>query len=758
MSNGPNSITGKLFDLLPALYRLRDARIAQSQVLLTPAEQADFQSLQNLEPPLPPDQQQQLAQLLAKAGRGPLESLVMLVEEQLAILSENLDQLYDDQFIETCAPWVIPYIGDLIGYQSVNGIAPAVASPRAEVAHTISFRQRKGTVLVMEQLARDVTGWSAHAVEFFKILAATQYMKHIRLQNHYAPDVRNWKSGLYMDTAFDRTAHKIDVRRIASGRGRYNIQNIGIFLWSLNSYSLTRSPATAVPSDPHCFRFNPLGADIRLFNNLVSQGPEITAPAEPINVPARLRRRVLCEDIKSGAGATYYGEGNSLALYIGGKLVNAYEIRVCNLSGADGSWMNVPPAGGPYVAAIDPELGRLAIASPALAKRQEIETSFHYGFNADMGGGEYERVSTLVVQNQAWVLPFPDTASPQRYTSLQDALTFAEGLLGVHGQVAIEITDSSIYTGAGATPISLQVDLPAGTTLELRAADASRPTLVLTGEISVTGAASSTFLLNGLVVSSTAAASVSNMALVHAPDAKPDGSPNLLSQLTLTHCTLVPGWSLLPTGDPRLPDQPALIAEPSGLQVTSAKSILGAIRAAEFVTVSLADSIVDSTSLTGVAYSALDGLAPGGALTLIGCTVVGKVHATLLSLVSDSIIWAGRTSAADSFKAPLWAERRQAGCVRFSYLPPGSITPRQYECIEQGPGSPQPLFFSLRYGDPGYTKLLASTPDAIRRGADDAGEMGAFHFLLAPLRETDLRIRMQEYLPVGLEFGIFYQN
>ena len=37
------------------------------------------------------------------------------------MLADDLDQLYDDQFIETCAPWVIPYIGDLIGYQSVEG-------------------------------------------------------------------------------------------------------------------------------------------------------------------------------------------------------------------------------------------------------------------------------------------------------------------------------------------------------------------------------------------------------------------------------------------------------------------------------------------------------------------------------------------------------------------------------------------------------------------------------------------------------------
>jgi hypothetical protein len=145
-----------------------------------------------------------------------------------------------------------------------------------------------------------------------------------------------------------------------------------------------------------------------------------------------------------------------------------------------------------------------------------------------------------------------------------------------------------------------------------------------------------------------------------------------------------------------------------------------------------------------------------------GCTVVGKVYSALLSLLSNSIVWA-RLSAADSaspplWSAPLWASRKQEGCVRFSFLPPGSITPRPFESIEQAPGLPQPLFYSLRYGDAAYAKLLPATDELIRRGADDSGEMGAFHFLLAPLRETDLRVRIREFLPVGLEFGIFYQT
>src|SRR5215813_9446657 len=216
-------MSGDLFNLLPAVYRIRDIELAQSHVQLTAAEQVELTALKALVPPLSIDQQLRLDELTAKTMRGPLHSLLLVIQEQLAVLGEDLDQFYDDQFIETCAQWVIPYIGDLIGYQPVHGVAAAVASPRAEVAHTIAFRRRKGTVLMLEQLARDVTGWGAHAVEFFQLLADTQYMNHIRPRNYYAPDLRHWQPRVYMDTGFDATAHTVDVRRIAVERGRYNI-------------------------------------------------------------------------------------------------------------------------------------------------------------------------------------------------------------------------------------------------------------------------------------------------------------------------------------------------------------------------------------------------------------------------------------------------------------------------------------------------------------------------------------------------------
>ena len=33
--------------------------------------------------------------------------------------------MYDDQFIETCAEWLAPYIGDLIGYRTLHGVVRA---------------------------------------------------------------------------------------------------------------------------------------------------------------------------------------------------------------------------------------------------------------------------------------------------------------------------------------------------------------------------------------------------------------------------------------------------------------------------------------------------------------------------------------------------------------------------------------------------------------------------------------------------------
>ena len=133
------------------------------------------------------------------------------------------------------------------------------------------------------------------------------------------------------------------------------------------------------------------------------------------------------------------------------------------------------------------------------------------------------------------------------------------------------------------------------------------------------------------------------------------------------------------------------------------------------------------------------------------------------------------------------AERRQVGCMRFSFVPQGSITPRRFRCQPQlaideavaareaALGGPVPAaeraaiirravrrmvpsFTSRRFGRPAYAQLRNGAPREIRTGADDESEMGAFHLVHAPQRETNLRIRLDEYLRFSLEAGAFFET
>jgi len=748
-----------LFDLVPAVYRLRDGQIAATMQLLTPDEQSQLYTLQNPTSPLDAEQTALMNELAAKSTRGPLESLLMVIDEQLRYFAADLDQLYDDQFIETCATWVIPYIGELIGFEPIRGIAPAVDNPRSEVANTIALRRRKGTIGAIEQLSRDVTGWGAHAVEFFQTLAATQYVKCVRLHNYYAPNVRSWKPRGYASSGFTEMARKVDVHLPASpGVPRWNMPNIGVYLWSLGAYSLTgvNAVATTATSGWSCYRFSQLGCDIPLFHAAIYQGEQIMTLATEANVPDYLTRNLLCADLRKGAQSNYYGVGKSLSVTLNGQLLNPYQIQVADLSGADGSWNNLLAAGNQYTVAVDPEMGRIAV-SPSVTVNT-LAVDFYYGFNAAMGGGEYERESTFTVINPANIFAFPDAA--QTYTNdLQKALTFVAGQAATLGSVALEIHG----TGPAATITSpLKIDAPSGVTIEIRALDGAAPYLFLDGALEITGDSLSTVILNGLLFTASSTmnwGAGGSEALIVLPKSRPSGTDNLVT-LQVEHCTLVPGWSLSSSGDPLHADAPAILSHAIGAEISVALSITGPIRAPETVPVTVSDSILDATGKRRIAYDNLSGQALGGGpLTLTGSTVVGRVHAQELALVSDSIFWSDLIPGAPPAIVPgLFADCVQTGCVRFSYLPYQAVTPRRFECVQQAAAGPTPLFLAYKYTRPGYLKLAASTPSSIREGADDEGEMGAFHWVLAPLRETDLEIRLQEFTPVGLNTGLIYQT
>ena len=629
----------RIYELLPAIYRIRDA------------------------------------------DRGePLKALLSVIADQVGVLEEDLAQLYDDQFIETCAPWVVPYIGDLIGYRALHNVVPKIGSERAEVAHTIGFRRRKGTAAMLEQLARDVTGWNARAVEFFQLLGWTQWTpNHIRPKNFYAPDLREWEILEKINGPFDTVAHTVDVRHVTTGEGKYNIQNVGIFLWRLGAYPLTDSRAFQL--DAHRFLFHPLGYDTQLFTNPATED-EVTHLAEPINVPDPIGRRVLDTYLSQ-----YYGEQKSISLQ--GFAIE--QIVVCDLSG----WIHTPPAGK---IAIDPVLGRVAFADP---QTEPPLVRFHYAFSDEMGGGEYDRLTTLDEELQ------PIEQVPVPHATIQNALN------AVAAGGVVEISNSDRYEE------TVTISVNANQRVELRAANEQRPTLVLGGDLVINGAADSEVTLNGLLIAGGAI--------------RVDGA---LRALRLRHCTLLP--SLNATLSVDLPD----------VTIEIDHCIIGPLRVHERSNVSVTDSIVDAMNEAAVAFAAPNGSDAGGTLEIADSTVIGTVHTLELKLASNSI-----------FMSDVRSEKKQSGCVRFCYLPLTSVVPRRYRCQPEQENDAlrvRPQFTSLRYGDPGYGQLALRTAKQIRTGADDEAEMGAFHELYQPQRETNLRIRLDEYLRFGLEAGPFY--
>jgi hypothetical protein len=218
--------------------------------------------------------------------------------------------------------------------------------------------------------------------------------------------------------------------------------------------------------------------------------------------------------------------------------------------------------------------------------------------------------------------------------------------------------------------------------------------------------------------------------------------------LVLRDCTLVPGLTLGVHGEPGTPGAPSLIVEHPFAEIILERCITGALHVIgeSDVTIKLKECIVDAAAEGGIAFATDATGAAGAEITLEDCTVIGAVHTRLMRLASNCI-----------FTTPVSAERRQDGCMRFSFVPAGSITPRRYRC-QPDATHPQvlPHFTSLRYGEPGYCQLRAATARVIREGASDGGEMGVMHPLLQPQREANLRIRLDEYLRFGLRAGLIY--
>lgn len=722
---------------------------------------------------------------LRDADEGePLRALIAVLAREGAVVEENIEQLLDDLFIETCAPWAAPYIGGVIGYRTLFPVEGLTVGSRAEVANTIGYRRRKGTAAVLEQLARDVTGWPARVVEYFQLVATCQHMNHIRPLHHATPDLHDPLTFEPLGQAFDPVTRSVDVRSITQSEGRkssggkHNLPNIGIFLWRLEAQSLTSVPTTQV--DGRRYLFDPLGAPRQLVNRQEAE-TEIESLAQPINVPGAVTRRVLHEDPGLWYGRTTTGALRSFEIFVDGTAIPVTRIEACDLSDDAPGWNHSPHdpidpgeladlegAPAPEVPApnalvrVDPELGRMAFPQP---EDGEVRVTYHQAFPAPIGSGEYNRAASLASPAGGTpVIAFPSV----EHATLQDALDALQPDGGI-----VEITVNDVFA-APATITAAE-----GTEVGLRAADGIRPILRAAAPIEIRGGADARVNLNGLVIEG---------APLHVV---PDPVGASLGAVELFHMTLIPGLSFTPAGAPQSPGNESLRITATGVEFSLTRCITGPLRMLDTTNLRLEDTIIDAAAAAslespeGLAISGLGGEGDaGGALTILTSTVIGRVLARSFPLVSDSILFA-RDPGDGS--APVYSLRKQEGCMRFSYVPDGSVTPRRYRCQpqlaidqaitarEEETGLPvsaadralialrilrwlRPSFTALSASAPAYAQLRQAAPAEIRKGASDGGEMGVYHLLFQPQREANLRIRLEEYLRFGLEAGLFFET
>ena len=690
---------------------------------------------------------------------GPLRALLGVIARQGALLEADIERLYDNAFIETCEDWVVPYIGDLLGVRALYPVSGTAAfGPRALVANTLRLRRRKGTALVLEELAFDTTGWRARAVEFFERVATTQYLNHRRPHALRTPDLRQPRPLARIAGPFGSEAHTADIRALPAGH--YNLPNIGLFLWRLQAYPVQRATARPATTRPGFYTFDPLGLDQPLFNRPRTE-TDISHLAEPLNVPEALHWRDLHAELEARRQALTDGEdpndryfaesggGAVLRVWVDDQAVPVENLVICDLSPiptvAPEDWRHPPaslivtarqtgrpdktfPSTGILVG-IDPRRGRLALPAGVTATR--VEVGYAYGFPGDVGAGPFDRRPGPGDNNPLAALPDPDdfdvviqipsAATPTIAAAFNAPANPADAVNRVIAGKRTLITLNTDATEA----VSPNLDLP-DSHLAIQAAAGRRPLLV--GDFALKGNASTRLSLGGLLI---------------------DGALRLqgpLRAVTLRHCSLVPSKGGV-----------AQSGTATDLTLSLYRCLSGPVSSTKpLAAVVLQDSLVDGDDGVGgtVAVDVDD-----SPLTVIASTLLGTTNA-------------GRLEASNSlFDGLVSIARRQEGCVRYSYLPAKSVTPRRHRCqpdlvmtdLSAADAARQamrvtPAFTSIRFDTPDYGQLTRTTAPEIRTGADNGAEMGVWNLLQQPQREANLALALDEYLRFGLEAAALFVN
>jgi hypothetical protein len=722
----------KLWGLLPAVYRTEDAPPGES---------------------------------------GPLRALLNRIGAETATIRRSIDRLWENQSIETCDDWVVPYIGDLLATRLVSCLD--ARAQRLDVAKTIYYRRHSGTLGVLEELAADIAGRDARAVEFFRRLGRTRHQFDPPIGNVFAAAAVAWTpSTTYVSgqaVTNGGNAYRCVTGGISAasggptGTGGAIVDNA--VTWAFVDPASSLVPAV-IEGLAGANSHTPAGGFADLRNaygaaNADSAFDEFAHTADlrrgvqsagwynishlgvfiwwlqsfPIlaATPVSNGKSPACFTFDpSGRESPLFAPSSRTAASFGEDWISPDEwqlpvaVRDTLWRGypdqlyPSAFWVGVdetPPAPSPRDALrIQPERGVFSFAGTLPTGR--LVTFHHFGFMSEIGAGGFpERLLEPLAQ-------------PAAITTVTGGSGLDTALAGLTADATVEITDSLTYPGPTAA-----LALPAAS-IVLRAEDLQRPMLRWSGGATwtITGQGKG-LVLQGLWLQGADIVLVGNFDTVS------------LRFVTLDPGSAGEGTTLIGSAIDGMPLAPVhLWIEASIGTLTLERCITGPIRtrnrgAVEQLTAT--DSIIQAIPTGTADDTALE--TEFGTVSLARTTLLGRAAVHRLN-ASECILDDVAT-----------AEDTQHGCVRFSAYAQGSALHAPYRSVVVPPRGP--LFVSRRFGAPDYARLLRladaaiinpQTGDSILGGAQNGAEMGAFSGEAVTLKKRGLAIKFEEYAPLGI--------
>jgi hypothetical protein len=689
----------------------------------------------------------------------PLRTLCAVLSVHYAQLAAAVDAMYDDWFIETCAPTVIADLAELVGAQGLL-TGTDVALDRAMVADALLLSARKGTRAALEQVAADTAPWPVRIIEAVDGLAATASARWPALPRHPLPDIHTaapsdeWRS--------DALTRLSDVRPVdapGARRSQGRPSSVLVYAWRLRAD--TTSGARAASLGHWRYTFDATGADVQLAIAPVARTPGVEAFAD-LDVPTPITRAAMAQHLPD-----YYGPGRSIDIAVDDDPIPASELLVTNLT----HWRPHRHRHAAHRLCIDPLLGRILLPHRRYDAHAPVRVTYSRlitggpGSSHSWPGAARGTHTPLRVRTDANDTgEFPSVGAALRHWTDQ------RGRGGADADLVVEIMDDAVYDD------ELDLDLYAGESLLLTAAAGRAPALAghverplhieIRGQDRVRPAASREAHQTGTDPLPTA--TISGITL-HAAQVRIEGP---LAGTSFDRCTLSP----LPVDEDTGRRAPSIRVRSSTVRLSMRGCIVGPIAVTSELAadhdsddyggeyrgssreperarhhgpdtdptkLDLADCIVDAA---GPRERAIYGSDRGPATISLGavrCTILGSITTKAVTTVADSLI-TGRLDAT-------W---RQAGLITHSYLAPASRTPRREQCLPQPTAPGQPVFDSTRFGTADYGRLSTVTPAAIITGARDGGELGAGHDRADAARLYRLNEHLPDFVPAGVDIAV----